>query len=329
MLTWRPLCETIARVSGWNLRAWSLGLGVALLSIAACGARSDLPVGQGRGGADPEPDVRDAGPDVKDAEPPEDAGPDVADVADAEIKDCTEEGITYIYVVTSQNELLRFNPPDATFTAIGLISCPTTATPFSMAVDRKGRAYIVFQNGELFRVSTATAACKSTGFTSAETGFSLFGMAFATDEKGSEETLFIADSSFDDLPSAGFGALNVDTFDFKFIGPFSAPLGNAVEFTGTGDGRLFGYFIDSPQGVSHIAEVDKETGALQSDVLLTFSEPTSSFAFAFWGGDFYVFHAGGGPTVVTRYRPDDGSLVDVASLPTHVVGVGVSTCAPQ
>lgn len=258
-----------------------------------------------------------------DVEPPEDAGPDV------HIKDCTEEGITYIYVVTSENELLRFNPPEAAFTAIGPVNCPTMMTPFSMAVDRKGTAYVIFQGGELFQVSTATTACKSTGFTSAKTGFPLFGMAFATEEKGSNERLFLAESNFNGKPSDGLAVLDTSKLNFHYISPFKEVIGNAVELTGTGDGRLFGLFIDTNAGVSRIAEVNKETGAIESNVVLQFATTPQSFAFAFWGGDFYVFHADGGPTVVTRYRPEDGSLVDVASLPTHVVGVGVSTCAPQ
>ena len=249
---------------------------------------------------------------------------------DAHVKDCTEEGITYIYVVTSENELLRYNPPAAAFSTIGLVSCPTPSNPFSMAVDRAGAAYVVFHTGELFKVSTINAGCKPTSFQWRDTGFPLFGMAFATDEKGSDETLFIAESNFEPRPSKGFGALDTATFDFKFIGSFGKSLGNAVEFTGTGDGRLFGLFIDSEGGVCHIAEVDKKTGAIQSDALLDFGVAPSSFAFAFWGGDFYVFHSESqGPTKVTRYRPLDGSLLDVAMLPTHVVGVGVSTCAPQ
>jgi hypothetical protein len=54
------------------------------------------------------------------------------------------------------------------------------------------------------------------------------------------------------------------------------------------------------------------------------------WAFAFWGGDFYTFTAPGDTsTVVQRFRPSDGTVVQVASLSLVVVGAGVSTCAPQ
>src|SRR5262245_26810309 len=82
-LTSPPSCGTIGRVPPWILRAWFVGIGAALLAIAACGARTGLPA----------PDVdagpADAGPDVIDAARPKDAGPDVVDAApDVEVEDC-------------------------------------------------------------------------------------------------------------------------------------------------------------------------------------------------------------------------------------------------
>jgi hypothetical protein len=55
----------------------------------------------------------------------------------------------------------------------------------------------------------------------------------------------------------------------------------------------------------------------------------SGWAFAFWGGNFYTFTAPGGSTVVTRFDPNDGSIVQVAQTSDVIVGAGVSTCAPQ
>ena len=55
----------------------------------------------------------------------------------------------------------------------------------------------------------------------------------------------------------------------------------------------------------------------------------NGWAFAFWGGDFYMFTAPGGGSDVTRYRPTDNSVTVVATLPTRIVGAGVSTCAPS
>jgi hypothetical protein len=52
----------------------------------------------------------------------------------------------------------------------------------------------------------------------------------------------------------------------------------------------------------------------------------SALAFAYWGGDFYIFTSDGGSTTVTRYDPGDGDVQVVATLSRTVVGAGVSTC---
>src|SRR5579864_1067885 len=94
-----------------------------------------------------------------------------------------------------------FYPPTATFTTIGHIDCsaPSGFEPFSMAVDRTGIAYVLYANQDqsasaLFRVSTATASCRSTPFAPRQGGFGpVFGMAFVKDRTGAGETLFVAE----------------------------------------------------------------------------------------------------------------------------------------
>ena len=127
---------------------------------------------------------------VVDALPPIDALPP----RDADQTDCPDADATLVYVVTDQNELFSFFPPSGTFKQIGRLVCPAPdgTTPFSMAVDRQGVAYVVFNDGRLYRVSTATAACVSTSFRVGQQGFSTFGMGFATDQAGPTERLFIA-----------------------------------------------------------------------------------------------------------------------------------------
>jgi len=281
-----------------------------MIAGAACGARTSIP--------------------FEDAHATPDAGPD------GSLPDCAEQGVTYIYVVTSEEELLSFDPALSAFSPIGMLDCPAPlGYPNSMAVDRKGKAYVLFvPEGNLFEVSTATAHCKPTPFVPSQQGFTRFGMGFATDEGGRAETLYVAESHYDAAaPSKGLGVVDTATFELAFVAPFSEPLGQAVELTGNGEGHLFGFFIDttgSANPLSHVAEIDKANGVLTNDVLLDLGAGVTSFAFAFWGGDFYLFHAEQqSATTVSRYDPTDGTLVEVASLATHVVGVGVSTCAPQ
>jgi hypothetical protein len=270
----------------------------------------------------------DSGPDVI---PPMDAQPDIV-----HIDDCVEAGITYIYVITSENTLLHYTPP-STFVSIGTLDCPMSS-PFSMAVDHKGTAYSIFQDHHLYKISGATAHCVETSYAPDQLGFGRFGMAFSANAGGGGggggdpgETLFVAESSYQH-PSMGLATIDINTFTLNFVAPLSPVLGDAVELTGTRDGRLFAFGLQTPGPGSHVAEIDKTTGALLSDTVLDVGLSNSSFAFAFYGGDFYLFTNQGGqslPTTVTEYDPSAGTTQVVASLDQDVVGVGVSTCAPQ
>jgi hypothetical protein len=246
-------------------------------------------------------------------------------------EDCAEAGLESIYVVTSQNELFSFDPQAGAFSPIGMLDCvdPTGSLPFSMAVDRHGHAYVVFNpSGNLFEVDTATAKCHPTGFVPGQNGFTTFGMGFSTIAGGPAEVLYVAESSYT-VPSRGLASIDVGSFKLDVVAPFSPDPANAVELTGTGDGRLYGLFIDTHAVTAAVGEIDKNTGTVSNIAPFEPGLVIDSFAFAYWGGAFYVFHAAGnGPTTVTRFDPGAGPTQDVATLDNTVVGVGVSTCAP-
>lgn len=299
---------------------WSVAALAAALA-AACGARSALRVDEvatGEGGGEP---IEDAGPDVPDVK---DAAPDVY------VADCLEAGVPYIYLVSSENNLYSFNPGDGSIILRGPLTCASNGSaPFSMSVDREGTAYVLYNDGQLYRVSAFDASCEPTDFVPGQQGFNLFGMGFSTNEGGPDETLYVAEINFQG-PSLGLAKIDTDTLDLSYIGSFSENPGFALEMTGTGDGRLFGYFLDSPGPGGHVVEIDKDTADILSSTPISAGPMGSSLAFAFWGGDFYIFTSdGSGITEVTQYRPSDGSVQLFTTLAATVVGAGVSTCAPQ
>ncbi|EYF04090.1 hypothetical protein [Chondromyces apiculatus] len=300
---------------------WSLAATLVALA-AACGARSSLFIDEraaGGGGGAP---LEDAGADVRDAGDASDAEPDVY------VADCVEAGVTYIYLVSQEYNLYSFNPGDGSLVLRGSLDCPTTARPFSMGVDRRGTAYVVYDDGQLYKVSTLDASCEPTPFVPEQHGFRVFGMGFSTNEGGPDETLYVAEINFNG-PSLGLATIDTDSFELSPVGPFSENPGTKVEMTGTGDGHLYGYFMgDSPGGF--VVEIDKQNATILSSTPLPTGSADNALAFAFWGGDFYIFTSqGGGITVVTRYRPSDGSVEELPSLGATIVGAGVSTCAPQ
>jgi len=330
----------------YSARLLAFGFALGLL---ACGSKTGLlaPQSDSQGSSTYLPPVvspLDAGDE--DALPPI----DVARPRDVVPNSCPE-GATLIYVISVQSDLMSFYPPTATFRTIGRIRCPasatmdgTAATPFSMAVDRDGIAYVVYNNGELFRISTATAACRSTGFVAGQQGFSeRFGMGYSRDSIGPGETLYVA-SDDPRNPEAGsaapprLGTIDTQSFRLRVVGFLRPPLYGA-ELTGTGAGDLFAFYaltIDSGSLMA-IGQVDKTAGQLVGQSVLSGIDRGCGWAFAFWGGDFYTFTAPGAcdgsepppGTVVNRFSPGDGRIVKVTQIAEEIVGAGVSTCAPQ
>ena len=315
---------------------WTPVLGVAMATVAlgaaaACGARSDISndVATADGSIDSF-SRKDTGRDAP--LPPI----DVAPKPDVIRNDCPDAAATLIYVITTAYDLYSFNPPSGAFTRIGAIRCPSApnATPFSMAVDRKGVAYVLFDDGELFRVSNLTAACTDTGYFPGQVpSFQTFGMGFASDTNGPAETLYVAsDTNASSFGPSQIGKIDVTTFRLSPIGTFDSRVTNA-ELTGTGDGRLFAFYataLNLSTAPTAIGEVDKGTGGLLAETPLPTVHLGNHWAFGFWGGDFYTFTGlNGNGTDVTRVRPSDGSVTVVGTLGEDIVGAGVSTCAPE
>jgi hypothetical protein len=347
--------------------------GAALAGVAGCGSRTGLlvvdePPPDGvdasdatvpvDAGLDALPDVApdqfvdaplDAAPDGVDA-PPDvvDTGADVMVDAHPVPIGCEDAGAasTLIYLITVQSDLWSFYPPSLEFHKIGPINCPTLPTmptPFSMAVNESGIAYVVYSDGELFRLSTADAQCTSTSFQIDQEGFKTFGMGYSHNASGAGEMLYVA-SDDDAGVVSRLGYIDTTNFALHTIGAFPPSVVTA-ELTGTGAGDLYAFYSLSPgfesfsPPPSAIGHIDKANGNLiGAPIPLEAIGQGCAWAFAFWGGDFYTFTAppvGGlcpktGGSIVSRINPTDGSIVSpYTTLGEQIVGAGVSTCAPQ
>lgn len=241
---------------------------------------------------------------------------------------------TFVYVIDSDNTLYKFDPKvasTAAFTKIGVVNCGAGTSPNSMAVARDGTAYVDLMAGAsckgVYKVDIKTAECKgATSFTCGSSGFGQFGMGYSTNSASTTaETLFIGDTN-----ASKMATLDPATGAVKVVGtlPNAGP-----EFTGNAAGELWAFM---PQASPpKVAQIDKATGsaiktftlsALKSSILLS----PSAWAFAFWGGDYYIFLQGDldsstqvwkmtSSGAVTKFIPDTGF---------RIVGAGVSTCAP-
>lgn len=156
-------------------------------------------------------------------------------------------------------------------------------------------------------------------------------MGFSSSQSASGETLYV--DQIDETgasPSIGLGSIDVQTYELSYIGPFDDPTNVGGELTGNGQAQLYGYFFDEFATGGTLAQLDPLSGKTVHSVAVPVGNKQSSLAFAFWGGEFYIFTTPGlSPTTVTRYSPGDGSLEVVAQRNGRITGAGVSTCAPQ
>lgn len=247
-------------------------------------------------------------------------------------------GSGLIYVFTASGELYAFEPTTLRFRRIGLISCPGAprglAHPNSMAVDRSGTAWVSYVEGPIFAVSTRDASCRGTRYEPGQHGFLHLGMAFvSTGPTLSGETLFISSGGNTErgmilgAPVGGGLALVENGERVVPIAPFSGGLeGRLAELTGTGDGRLFGFFATRP---ATLAEIDPRTAAIKSERRLPSIPSATAWAHAFWGGRFYLFWSRGGEGSHLSRVDLDGRVEELGRSPRlTIVGAGVSTCAP-
>jgi hypothetical protein len=251
----------------------------------------------------------------------------------ADTSDCAESaGVPY--VVSAQDDLYSFEPDKGRFTKIGHLSCPAPAgiTPNSMAIDRSGTAWVNYTDGSLFKVSTTDASCQATSYQPGP-NFSKMGMAFAKNAKSKTETLYVVGlDSNDSKIGKGFGIIDLTTMKLTMLGDFSGDLaGRGAELTGTGDGKVFGFFTTKPD--ASLAQINSTNGATSNTTSLTSVDTGESWAFSFWGGDFWFYTSPGKttPSKVTRLArsKDDAlsvTLQDVGGF--RIVGAGVSTGAP-
>ena len=267
---------------------------------------------------------------------------------------CSADGVDLIYVVDDTNRLLSFDPRNvgtatSPFRQIGTLSCPAgpalpdflggAATPFSMGVDRDAVAWVLYNSGEIFNVSTTNASCTATSFVKQQQvgrSWDVFGMGFVTDTAGGDtEKLWIGGGDADAMAGGDLGYLTPGTLTVNRVGGLSATVEYGPELTGLGDATLWGFYPGT--STAFVQQIDKATGGGSGNRLSIpggLGGTVSAWAFAQWGGKFYVFVTTQdflgteNSTVRTLDRATGAYATVMSNLPYRIVGAGVSTCAP-
>lgn len=231
-----------------------------------------------------------------------------------------------IYLVTLESKLLAFDPEKpgmSAYSAVGDLDCNRYSSPQSMAVDRNGIAWVFYSSGHLYWVSTADASCQGTKYVH-PSGNTQLGMAFTSDRPNApEETLYIAS------PSLGFATLDTTSLRVRTID--AAPVKG--ELAGGADAKLFmftptGY---GEYGASRLDEVDRRSYEPGLAHRMKSQTPLQAWAFARYGGLFYIFTSEFGEPSKCTVVDVEGKIERVrdADIGYRIVGAGQSTLVPQ
>ncbi len=253
------------------------------------------------------------------APPPEDDEPEL----DPPDEDDCENTSDLVYVIDKDSEsLYLFEPETLTLDKLGTLDCDYWSSPASMAVARDGVAYVRYSDDAVYAVDVETLHCTQTSYRDSSTNFGSFGMGYATDDADTwRDSLYLSNEN-------RLARLDTASWSLDILGALSSQ----SELTGNAEGELWAFLpLESP---AELVQLDKETGQkLETLNMHNFPDPTTidTFAFATWGGDFWLFvrtSGMGSSTDVYQVTPQ-GHMTKVApNIGINVVGAGVSTCAP-
>lgn len=271
-------------------------------------------------------------PEGEDAPEPNDTGaPEPEDTGDApeppdepeEEDGCVDEASLVYLVGRDKEELWTFDPTDLSLEKLGNLECDASGTAASMSVTREGIGYVRFSGDDLYAVDLVDLSCSPTDYRPGATGFGSFGMGFARDGGAEgDDVLFVANAN-------RVARLDTGDWSMQTVGN----LASQAEITGTRSGELWAFLpLEDPAALVQLGPADGKE--LRRVGMPAFPDPGNidTFAFAHWGGEFWVFvreYGMGSSTDVYRVRVNgelDRVLVDIGF---DVVGAGVSTCVPE
>jgi hypothetical protein len=195
-----------------------------------------------------------------------------------------------IYVLSDGGEVWSYEPGANAFTYVRSLLCVGAETPFSMAVDRTGHAWVMAATTNLvFQLDlTESQGCEPSPYTPHQADFDLFGMSFADPEDDRCEQLYVhsftGNGPFTEGPGLGqIGAIDPTTGVLTLLATVDYDGG---ELAGTGDGRLYAFAGVRP---AKLVQYDPLTGATLATTPLDGLSKTNASAFALFAGDLYFF----------------------------------------
>jgi hypothetical protein len=192
-----------------------------------------------------------------------------------------------------------------------------------MAIQRTGKAWTLFTDGNLYTFDIQTAQCQTTSYVSQQEGLILFGMNFIKDDSNNNERLYISSDSSD--PPYRLGTIDIDTLEISVVAYYNA-LSARAELAGTNDGRLFGLFEGIPYIIAEINRTNGEILSKTSQNMIQYTSDSSQFAFISYLSNFFLFVGNSSFTDIFLYDSVTKITTKQQRISNGIVGAGVSTC---
>jgi hypothetical protein len=320
---------------------YSLGVLSSLFAIACSGVASDI----GMGGGPPNPgggsgcgygdgagsgcaNGVDAGSGLEggfeDAGSPLDAGSEAAVPNIPPINAtppsnapalCVGGAAPNAYLWALDGTLFLFDPSSLETQSLGVVSCPTTANPWTLSVTASNTAYVLYDDWTLYEVDLGTLACQATSYQSGQLGFTGEAAITVGADRAADRLYVYGNSA-----SPSLGLSDLSSFRLFPVGNVApGPAAFPVDLKSDAYGELFALAADGT-----LEQLDSATGTILGEDHTGFKAAEGAWALMADDGQLYFF--GGGTGAVSRYDVATKALFPLGQVNQTVVGASAAPC---
>jgi hypothetical protein len=223
------------------------------------------------------------------------------------------------YLMSLSGELFSFDPNAVTIQSLGVPSCPTSASPWTLSVSRTGVAYVLRDDWRIWRVDLATLTCTLTPYAPFQLGF-IGEEAIAVSRDTGGERLYVYGSV------AGSGPLlavtDFTSFVLSPVGQVTPPpTAYPLDMQGNARGLLFGLSQDG-----EFVQMSAATGTPAIDTQTSFASLSGGWAIMTYRAQIYFFGNDAGD--VYLYDPEANQVTHLGAVNTPIIGASAAPCGP-
>jgi hypothetical protein len=205
-------------------------------------------------------------------------------------------------------------------TTIGSLNCSGTSNAYSMAVQRSGIIWAIFQDGTLYKYNIRSGECTATTFTANQSDFSSFSLTFVKSPTDATETLYVSqqNASYNAL-----GTIDTSALTLSVVGNYSE-IEAPSDLAALPNGTLYGLFQTENYT---IAEINKVNGTIEAQYPLNISSTAVSnpnYAFTIVNGVFFIFEGNNNSTNIHTFYPSTNTLVLLQTIPQVIISATIS-----